>query len=291
MSRVAYVNGRYVPHAQASVHIEDRGYQFADGVYEVWALMGGALADSDGHFERLERSLGELRIPLPMGRAALERVLGETVRRNRVCDGLVYLQVTRGVARREHAFPTPAPRPAVVVTARGVNLAPAEAQAQAGVAVITRPDQRWGRCDIKTTALLPNVLAKQAAREAGAYEAWLVDGEALVTEGASTNAWIVDADGRLLTRDTGANILRGVTRRAVLALAAELQLKVEERPFTVAQAQGAREAFVTAASAFVTPVVSIDGQIIGDGRPGPVAKRLRDLYLEAAAGRAVAKTP
>jgi D-alanine transaminase len=287
VSRVAYVNGRYTPHAQAAVHIEDRGFQFADGVYEVWAAFDGRLADADGHFERLARSLSELRIDSPMSRAALERVLRETLRRNRVADGIVYLQITRGAARRDHAFPTPGTPATVVATARAIDLGRAEAQAAKGVAVVTHPDQRWGRCDIKTVALLPNALAKQAAREHGAYEAWLIDSDGLVTEGASTNAWIVDAAGTLRTRDTGANILRGVTRKALLQIASELQLKVEETPFTLEEAKAAREAFITAASAFVTPVVKIDGARVSDGQVGPVAKRLRALYLEAAKRTAV----
>lgn len=279
MSRVAYVNGRYVPHARASVHVEDRGFQFADGVYEVWAVFDGRLADMDGHFARLSRSLGELGVAEPMSRPALERVLAEVVRRNRVRDGLVYLQVTRGSAHRDHAFPSPAVAPSVVATAKRVDMAAAQARAERGVAVVTTPETRWARCDIKTVGLLPNVLAKQAARAAGAYEAWFVDREGFVTEGASTNAWIVTHDGRLVTRDTGANILRGVTRAAVAELAAELQLRVEERPFTPAEAAAASEAFITAATAFVTPVTSVDGAPVGEGRPGPVALRLRDLYL------------
>jgi D-alanine transaminase len=287
MSRIAYVNGRYAPHGQAAVHIEDRGFQFADGVYEVWSVFGGRLADADGHFERLTRSLTALRIDIPMTRAALERVLRETLRRNRVRDGLVYLQITRGAARRDHAFPNAGTPTTVVVTARAVDVAAAEAKAAKGVAVVTQPDQRWGRCDIKTVSLLPNVLAKQAAREAGAYEAWLVDADGLVTEGASTNAWIVDAAGILRTRDTAANILRGVTRKALLQIASELQMAVEERPFTVAEAQAAREAFITAASAFVTPVVTIDGRQVSDGQVGPVAKRLRALYLDVATRTAI----
>ena len=282
MSRVAYVDGRYVPHARASVGVEDRGFQFADGVYEVWSVFDGRLADSEGHFTRLSRSLAGLRIAEPMPRAALERVLAEVVRRNRLRDGLVYLQVTRGRARRDHAFPDPAVRPTVVVTAKAVDFAAAERRAQAGVAVVTTPETRWARCDIKTVGLLPNALAKQAAREAGAYEAWFVDADGHVTEGASTNAWIVTAEGALVTRDTGANILRGVTRAAVSELAAELQLRVEERAFTVAEALAAREAFITAATAFVTPVTRVDGSAVGEGAPGPVALRLRGLYLDRA---------
>jgi D-alanine transaminase len=287
MTRIAYVNGRYVPHAQAAVHIEDRGFQFADAVYEYFAVFGGRLADREGHLERLWRSLGELRIAPPMSEAALAIVLGETVRRNRVRDGAVYLQISRGVARRDHPFPARTPAPTVVVTAKPIDYAAEQAKAANGVKVLTTPDTRWGRCDIKTVALLPNVLAKQAAREAGAYEAWLVDELGFVTEGASTNAWIVDAEGTVRTRDTNANILRGVTRKNLLSIAADAGYPVSERPFTVEEAKQAREAFITAASAFVMPVVAIDGHAVGDGRPGPVSQRLRALYL-ANARRATA---
>lgn len=286
MSRLAYVNGRFLPQGEAGVSVEDRGFQFADAVYEVWAVFDGRLADAEGHFVRLERSLGELSIPQPMSRAALAQVLRETARRNRVRDGIVYLQISRGAARRDHAFPAGL-RPTVVATARSIDYAAEEARAAAGVKVITMPDNRWGRCDIKTVGLLPNALAKQAARQAGAYEAWLVDAAGRVTEGASTNAWIVDAQGRLRTRDTGANILRGITRSGVAALAERLQIPVIEEPFTVAEAQAASEAFVTAASAFVLPVVAIDGKPVGSGKPGPVAQRLRALYVEAARAEAV----
>jgi D-alanine transaminase len=282
MSRIAYVNGRYLPHSEAVVHVEDRGFQFADAVYEVWAILDGKLTDAEGHLARLERSLSELSIGWSWTREALLTVVRETVRRNRIRDGLAYLQVTRGVARRDHPFPVDPPRPTLVVTAKALDLEAMEAKAAKGVAVISQPDIRWGRCDIKTVGLLPNVLAKQAAREAGAYEAWLVDGEGLVTEGASTNAWIVDAKGALRTRDTGANILRGITRATLIELAREIQVPVDERPFTLEEAKGAREAFLTAASAFVTPIVSIDGSAVGDGRPGPVVRRLRALYLDHA---------
>jgi D-alanine transaminase len=285
MSRIAYVNGRYVRHAEACVHIEDRGFQFADAVYEVWAVFGGRLADAEGHFARLERSLGELKIAQPMSRGALARVLSETIRRNRVVDGMVYLQITRGAARRDHAFPDPHVLPTVVVTSRAIDYAAAAAKAAQGVGVVTRPDIRWGRCDIKTVGLLPNILAKQEAKEEGAYEAWLVDEDGQVTEGASTNAWIVDGEGRLRTRDTDANILRGITRMTLIDLARSLQIPVLEQPFTVAEAKAAKEAFITAASAFVMPVVSIDGAPVGEGRPGPVANRLRELYLRQARNR------
>lgn len=287
MSRLAYVNGRFLRQAEAGVSIEDRGYQLGDGVYEVWAVMGGKLADPEGHFARLQRSLGELRIPMPMSRAALTVALRETVRRNRVRHGIVYLQVTRGAARRDHAFPNPPVAPTVVITARSTDAAAAEARAQKGVGVVTTPENRWGRCDIKAIDLLPNVMAKQAAREQGAFEAWYVDAEGLVTEGASSNAWIVDKDGVLRTRDTGANILRGVTRLTLLDVAREAGYRVEERPFTVAEAKQAREAFLTGAGALVTPIVSIDGQPVANGHPGEVARTLRAAYIRRAAATAV----
>ncbi|MFN9929033.1 MAG: D-amino-acid transaminase [Phenylobacterium sp.] len=287
MSRIAYVNGRFTRRAEGFVHIEDRGYQLADGVYEVWALFDGKLADPEGHFARLERSLGELRIPMPMSRAALTMVLREAVRRNGVREGLVYLQVTRGVAPRMHAFPMNPVPPAVVITVNRVDRASDEARAAQGVAVTTTAENRWGRCDIKTVGLLSNVLAKQAAREAGAVEAWYVDELGLVTEGASSNAWIVDADGVLRTRDTQANILRGVTRLSLLDVAREAGLEVQQRPFSVAEAKAAREAFITGAGSLVLPVVKIDGDPVGDGRVGPVASRLRRLYIERARATAI----
>ena len=279
MSRIAYVNGAYVPHRRACVHIEDRGYQFADGVYEVWAVRGGQLQDREGHMRRLGRSLRELHMQPPMGERALEHVLHEVMRRNLVRNGLIYLQITRGVAPRNHAFPQAA-TPAMVVTAKSVPLEAGRKLAQNGVKVVTMADERWARCDIKSVSLLPNILAKQAAHEAGAYEAWLVDAAGLVTEGSSSNAWIVSADGALVTRDLSANILGGITRETVLKLAAQRQMKVEERAFTVAEAQGAREAMITSANNPVTPVVSIDGQPVGDGRPGAMARALHKDYLQ-----------
>ncbi|MDP1630409.1 MAG: D-amino-acid transaminase [Caulobacter sp.] len=282
MSRWAYVNGRFVRHGDAAVHIEDRGYQLSDGIYEVWAVVDGRLIDVEGHFERLQRSLSELRITPPMARRPLELVLREAIRRNRVTYGLVYLQVTRGVAPRDHAFPDPMPAPAIVITAKSINRTAADARAAKGITVITMPEIRWGRCDIKTIGLLPNSLAKQAAREQGAGEAWFVDDDGLITEGASSNAWIVDAEGVLRTRDTTANILRGVTRKSVLGLLGEVNIRLDERAFTPEEAKNAREAFITGAGALVMPVVGIDGSPIGDGRPGPVAQRLRALYIRNA---------
>jgi len=282
MGRIAYVNGRYQRHADAAVHIEDRGYQLADAVYEVWSVFGGKLADAEGHFARLARSLGELRIPEPMSRAALTIVLREVLRRNQVREGLIYLQVSRGVAPRDHAFPEGDLSPSVVITAKSLDRAASEAKAAKGIAVITTPENRWGRCDIKTVGLLPNVLARQAARERGAGEALFVDEMGLITEGASANAWILDGNGVLRTRDTQANILRGVTRRTLLDVIAEAGLKVEERPFTPEEMAEAKEAFITGAGSLVLPVIAIDGQPIGGGAPGPVAKRLRSLYIERA---------
>jgi D-alanine transaminase len=287
MSRYAYVNGRMSRLAEACVHIEDRGFQFADGVYEVWAVFGGKLADAEGHFVRLERSLSELRIAMPMSRAALTVVLREVIRRNRVAEGIVYLQVTRGAARRDHAFPHPATVPSVILTARRLDFAAAGLKAAEGVAVITQPDTRWGRCDIKTVGLLPNALAKQAAKEAGAYEAWFVDTDGYVTEGASTNAWIVDRDGVIRTRSTEANILRGVTRTTLFGVAEAAGYRISEVPFTVEEAKAAREAFLTAASSLVVPIISIDGAPVGNGHPGEVATTLRDHYIAAARASAI----
>jgi D-alanine transaminase len=287
MGRIAYVNGRFVPHGEAMVHIEDRGYQFADAVYEVWALFEGKLADAEGHFERLERSLGEISIDMPMSRRALTLVLKEAARKNRVREGLVYLQVSRGVAPRDHAFPKTPVAPSVVITVNAVDRDASEARAAKGVGVVTTPENRWGRCDIKTVGLLPNALAKQKARAAGAAEAWFVDELGFVTEGASSNAWIVDRDGRLRTRDTNANILRGITRRTLMTVIADEGLQVDERPFTPAEACAAREAFITGAGTLVLPVVSVDGKPVGEGKPGPLATKLRRLYIERAKATAI----
>jgi D-alanine transaminase len=275
MSRIAYVNGRYRPHRDALIHIEDRGYQFADGVYEVCEVRGAHLVDERRHMARLTRSLSELRIPLPMPLAALGVVLHETVRRNRVRDGIVYLQVTRGVARRDHGFPPAGTAPSIVVTARPHDSAKAAKVAADGIAVVTLDDTRWARPDIKSVSLLPNVLAKQAARDAGAREAWFVDAKGFVTEGASSNAWIVTPDGEVVTRPADNSILNGISRAVVLDAIAAQGLRLAERPFTVAEALAAREAFVTAASQIVQPVVCIDGRPVGNGHPGLVATALR----------------
>ena len=275
MSRIAYVNGRYLPLRDAKVHIEDRGYQFSDGVYEVCEVREGRLIDERRHLERLQRSLSELRIRLPISLRALDVVLHETVRRNRIGYGIVYLQITRGVARRDHAFPTVPVEPSIVVTARPLNRARNEALAEKGIAVVSVPDKRWGRVDIKTIGLLPNVLARQAAIEQGARDAWFVDQDGAVTEAASANAWIVTAAGVVVTRPADHAILRGITRTVLLDVIKAQGLKLEERAFTLKEAYAAREAFITSASQIVLPVVRIDDHPIGNGAPGLLATALR----------------
>ena len=281
MSRIAYVNGRYRPQPEACVNVEDRGFQFADGVYEVIALAGGRFVDEERHLRRLDRSLGEIAIAPPMGHAALRLVLREVARRNRVRDGLVYLQVTRGAARRDFAFPAKPVAPTLVVTARHTAAYPSDPGKWA-IGAITHPDQRWARCDIKSTGMLAQVLAKQAARAAGAQEAILLDVQGMVTEGASSSAWIVDAAGALRTRRLDHAILPGCTRGALLALAGEGGLTVEERAFSAAELRGAREAFVTSATGFVRPVTTLDGAPVGDGAVGPVSRRLFQLFAQHA---------
>lgn len=277
MSRIAYVNGRYVPQRDASVNVEDRGYQFADGIYEVVHLHGGRFIDADRHLARLERSLGEVRIAMPMARPALQHVLREVARRNRLQDGLLYMQVTRGVAPRDHAFPAHAVDPALVVTIRRIPPYPADVERWTTRA-ITYPDQRWARCDIKSVSLLPNVLAREAARARGASEAILIDAAGMVTEGAATSIWIVDTEGRLRTRHLDRLILPGCTRGALLAEMQGAGQAVEERAFSEAELMAAREAFLTSATSFVKPIVAIDDRPVGDGTPGPVTRRLFDLF-------------
>lgn len=281
--RVAYVDGRYVPHGAAHVHIEDRGLQFADAVYEGIAVAGGKLLDLKGHLDRLERSTRELSMPMPLARGAIEIVLKETVRRNRVRDAFLYLQVTRGAMKRDHALPASA-HPSLIVTVRSIDKVGAKKRADEGIAVATAPDIRWGRCDIKTTGLTANILAKTEGRKKGAYETWLVDRDGMVTEGSSTTAWIVTRDGRLLTRDLKSNILPGVTRATLIRALGNgaSNVKLEQRAFSVADAKAAQEAFITAASAWAIPVIAIDGAVIGDGKPGPVTRRMQALYRESA---------
>ena len=278
MSRIAYVNGRYLRHDEAFVHVEDRGYQFADGVYEVCEIWDGMIVDERLHLDRLERSLREMAIEMPVARNALKVILREVIARNRVGDGLVYLQITRGVAKRDHVFPPAGTPPALVVTARATSRAAGDKLAEEGVSVITMPDNRWERVDIKSVSLLPNAIARQKAKEAGAKEAWLIDADGFVTEGAATTAWIVTKDGTLVTRPDGTGILPGITRRTAAAVAKQQDLAVEERKFTADEALAAREAFMTAASTVVMPIVEIDGKPIANGQPGSIATALRAAF-------------
>ncbi len=279
MGGIAYVNGRYLPLGAAAIGVEDRGFQFADGVYEVIALHAGVFIDEEPHFARLSRSLAAIGLAWPMPKAALRTIMREVARRNRVTgDGILYLQVTRGVSARAHAFPVGV-RPTLAMTARRLPAFTLE-RARQGVAVITLADQRWCRCDIKSVSLLPNVLGKQRAAECGAFEAWLVADDGTVTEGTASNAWIITRGGEIVTRPLGHAILGGITREVVRSLAAENRLALTERPFTVAEAVTAAEAFLTSTTSFVRPVVRIDDRVIGDGQPGPLTERLLHLYLQ-----------
>jgi D-alanine transaminase len=282
MSRIVYVNGRYLPYAHAAVHVEDRGFQLADAVYEVIEVLAGRLIDEQRHLARLERSLSEIGMRPPMSRAALAVILRRTLRLNHVHDGTLYLQVSRGAAPRDFLFPAGDVLPSVVCIARPGNPARIEALAATGIAVKTLPDLRWGRRDIKTVMLLPACLAKEAAKAEGAREAWLVDAEGFVTEGASSNAWIVDASGCIITRQLSQDLLPGVTRSTLLDAIAALGLPCRQRPFTVTEAKAASEAFITAASQTVMPVVRIDGHPVGSGRPGPLVHRLRSNFHQFA---------
>ena len=283
MPRYAYVNGCYSHHGDAQVHIEDRGYQLGDGVYEVVTILNGKMVDEAGHMDRLERSLSELRIAMPAKRQVIAMIGRELVRRNGITNGLVYMQVTRGVAPRNHAFPTKPVKPALVMTTKYMDFA-SMAKFTEGVPVITVPDQRWERRDIKTIGLLPNCLGKQAAVEEGAYEAWQVDADGFVTEGTSSNAWILTKDKKLITRQLNHDILHGITRASVMTLAREAGIEVEERPFTVQEAYDALEAYATSATSFVTPVVKIDDHVLGNGRPGSFGLKLLAAYQDYAAG-------
>ena len=282
MSRIAYVNGAYVPHTDAGVHIEDRGYQFADGVYEVCEVRHGYIVDLTRHLDRLGRSLGELRIDWPMTRAALVHVIREVIRRNRVRNGLFYMQVTRGVARRDHVLPVAETRPSIVVTAKRTDAAAIARKATHGIAAITVPENRWDRVDIKSVGLLPNVLARQKAREEGAQEAIFVDADGTVKEGAATNVWIVDRDGNLRTRPAEHGILKGITRTTLMDVAVPLGLKIEERAFSVDEMLAAREVFITAATSICFPVISVDGKPIGNGHPGSIAQNIREAFFGVA---------
>ena len=276
MSRVAYVNGRYLRHAEAQVHVEDRGYQFSDGVYEVILIKNGKMIDEEQHLERLKKSLSSLEINPPMKRAPMRYVMKELIKRNKFRNGIVYIQITRGVAAREHSFPKYS-KPALVMTARRIATKTND-EIEAGVKVITIDDIRWKRCDIKSTSLLPNVLGKQTARRQGAYEAWMVDASGFVTEGTSTNAWIVTSDGKLITAELGSNILSGITRDTFIKIIHELNYKLDERQFSVEEAKNAREAFFTSSTSFLTPVSEIDGVVVGNGRAGSVSMELIKAY-------------
>ncbi|TFL20092.1 D-amino-acid transaminase [Jannaschia formosa] len=283
--RIVYVNGDYVPEDQARVSVFDRGFLFADGVYEVTSVLGGKLIDFAGHAARLKRSLGELAMAEPVGEEELLAIHRELVARNGIEDGLVYLQVTRGAADRDFLYPEAGTTPTLVLFTQSKPGLADPARAAKGLSVISIPDRRWGRRDIKTVQLLYPSMGKMMAKAAGADDAWMVE-DGAVTEGTSNNAYIVKGD-TIVTRQLGEEILHGITRAAVLRLAAEAQMKVEERPFTIEEAQGADEAFVTSASAFVMPVVEIDGAPIGGGRPGRVAARLREIYLDESRAKAV----
>lgn len=281
MSRVVYVNGLYKRYADALVHAEDRGFQFADAVYEVIEVRDRQLVDATRHLDRLERSLSEIGMAPPMSRASLKAVVGNVVRRNGVDDGLVYVQVTRGAGPRDFIFPSN-PRPTVVVIARRQSREAFAHKAASGIAVVTMPDERWGRCDIKTVMLLPACLAKNAAAATGASEVWFVDEQGLVTEGASSNAWIVTQDGTLVTRQVDTGILPGITRATLSDLARAEGINVVERPFTPAEARRAREAFITSATNTVMPVVTIDGEPVGSGIVGGLTQTLRSHFHQCA---------
>ncbi len=276
MTRIAYVNGRYLPIGAPAVGVEDRGLQFADGVYEVIKCLGGRPRDLERHLNRLERSLAGLAIAMPVSRRALRTIIAETLRRNGLREALVYLQVDRGEAPRNHLFPIGAD-PTLIVTVRRPSF-PGRGELAEGVGVVTLPDQRWKRCDIKSVNLLANVLARQQSASAGCREVWLYDGDGLVTEGAGSNAYLVDGEGRVRTRALGPEILGGVTREVVLELARADGITIVEEAFTVVDAIAAREAFLTSTSSMVLPVTRVDGHTIANGRPGSITGRLMERY-------------
>ena len=280
MDPIAYVNGAFVPLSEAKISVLDRGFLFADGIYEVSAVLDGKLIDNDSHLARLQRSVGEIKLPLPETIARIKEIQHELIARNELRDGLVYIQVTRGAdVGRDFAFPKGV-KPTLMMFTSVKDIVNA-ASAKTGIGVITVPDIRWSRRDIKSVALLAQVLAKQAAAEAGAGEAWMIE-DGKVTEGGSSSAFILTKDDVLVTRENSSAILPGCTRKAVVKLAEERQLRVEERSFTIEEALKAKEAFITSASSFVQPVVKIDGKTVADGKPGPMAQRLREIYIEFA---------
>jgi D-alanine transaminase len=285
LDQIAYVNGSFVPLADAKVSVLDRGFLFADGIYEVAAVLEGKLIDNASHLARLERSVGEISLALPETTARIQEIQKELITRNNLVNGMVYLEVTRGAdTGRDFPFPKGVKPTLVMFTSvKDIINAPS---ARTGIGVITVPDIRWARRDIKSVALLAQVLAKQAAAEAGAGEAWMIE-DGKVTEGGSSSAFILTQDDVLVTRQNSSVILPGCTRKAVVALAQERQLRIEERPFTIEEALAAKEAFITSASVFVQAVVSIDGKIVADGKPGPIAGRLREIYVDFARATAV----
>lgn len=278
MSRISYVNGHYLPHYAASVHIEDRGYQFSDGVYEVVAIHQGKLIDMDSHMIRLMRSMEELEITWPVCKKAMILIIREVIRRNRIKDGIIYIQITRGVAPRQHTFPDHQ-NSALVVTAKRFPPFDFESENN-GINIITTPEIRWQRCDIKTISLLGNCLAKEKARRAGCYEAWFVEDDGMITEGTTSNSWIVTDKGELVTRDVSNSILNGITRLSIMKIAKENNIHFNERAFSLEEAKTAKEAFVSSTTSFVKPVLKIDGQPVGDGQVGPLSARLLSFYNE-----------
>jgi D-alanine transaminase len=286
LEQIAYVNGSYVPMSEAKVSILDRGFLFADGIYEVAAVLDGKLIDNASHLARLQRSVGEIALTLPETTDRIQEIQRELIARNHLVNGMVYLEVTRGAdTGRDFAFPEGDVRPTLVMFTSAKDIVNAES-ARTGIGVITVPDIRWARRDIKSVALLAQVLAKQAAAEAGAGEAWMVE-DGKVTEGGSSSCFILTQDDVIVTRHNSAAILPGCTRKAVVALAQERQLRVEERPFTVEEALAAKEAFITSATVFVQAVVTIDGKTVANGRPGPMTDRLREIYVDFAKATAV----
>lgn len=285
--RIAYVNGQYVRHSEAAVHIEDRGFQFADGVYEVCEVRDGLIVDLTRHLKRLDRSLSELRMTQPMSRAALTLVIREVLRRNRVRNGIFYMQVTRGAAKRDHFFPPEGTAPTITITAKSTNPSLLAKKYATGIKVITLLENRWDRVDIKTVGLLPNVLAKQQARDAGAHDAIFVTHDGMVLEGASANAWIVTPDGELVTRPAEHGILKGITRTTAIDVAAKLGLVFVEREFSVDEMLSAREAFMTSATGICVPVVEVDGKPVANGHPGTVSTDIRDAFFAIAEKTAI----
>jgi len=283
--RTIYINGQYLGQADAKISVFDRGFLFADGVYEVTSVIEQKLIDFDGHFERLQRSMSALDMALDIDKQQLLDMHRQLVEKNNIIEGLVYLQVTRGEAERDFAFPAPVNPKTIIAFTQEKSLISSKA-AENGIKIITIEDLRWGLCDVKTVQLLYPSLAKMQAKKQGADDAWLMR-DGLVTEGTSNNAYIVTEKGTIVTRDLSPKILNGITRKAVLACAQMLQMKIEERPFSPEEAASAGEAFVTSATTFVTPVIEIDGKAIGTGNPGPVAKKLRELYIRESIKTAV----